>query len=59
MLRNVNDLNGFKLVSTDGELGDAEEFYFDDERWAVRLIVVNTSNWLAVRRALVAPFAVM
>jgi hypothetical protein len=30
MLRNVNDLNGFKLVATDGEIGDVERFYFDD-----------------------------
>ena len=59
MLRNVNDLNGFKLIATDGEIGDVERFYFDDERWVLRYIVVNTGNWLAGRQVLVAPFAVM
>ena len=58
MLRNVNDLNGFKLVATDGEIGDVEQFYFDDERWVVRYLVVNTGNWLAGRQVLVSPFAV-
>ena len=28
MLRNVNDLNGFKLVATDGEIGDVERILF-------------------------------
>ena len=59
MLRNVNDLNGFKLVATDGEIGDVERFYFDDEQWVLRYIVVNTGNWLAGRQVLVEPFAVM
>ena len=59
MLRSVNDLKGFEIVATDGEIGDVEQFYFDDERWALRYIVVNTGNWLAGRQVLVAPFSVM
>jgi PRC-barrel domain protein len=59
MLRSVKDLNGFKIVALDGEIGDVEEFYFDDERWALRYIVVNTGNWQAGRQVLVSPFSVM
>jgi len=59
MIRSMNDLIGFDILATDGELGDVEEFYFDDERWAVRYIVVNTGNWLAGRQVLVSPFSVM
>ena len=59
MLRSVNDLKGFEIVATDGEIGDIEEFYFDDERWAVRYIVVNTGNWLSGRQVLVSPFSVV
>jgi PRC-barrel domain len=58
MLRSVNDLIGFQLVVADGEIGYVEEFYFDDERWALRYVVVNTGNWLSGRRVLVSPFAV-
>ncbi len=59
MLRSVNDLKGFEIVATDGEIGDIEEFYFDDERWAVRYIVVNTGNWLSGRQVMVSPFSVV
>lgn len=59
MLRSVNDLKGFKIVATDGEIGDVEQFYFDDERWTLRYIVVNTGNWLSGRQVLISPFSVM
>ena len=58
MLRSVNELKGFEIVATDGEIGDVEEFYFDDERWALRYIVVNTGNWLSGRQVLISPFSV-
>jgi len=59
MLRSVNDLKGFEIVATDGEIGNVEQFYFDDERWAVRYIVVNTGSWLSGRQVLISPFSVM
>lgn len=59
MLRSVNDLKGFEIVATDGEIGDVEQFYFDDERWALRYIVVNTGSWLSGRQVLISPFSVM
>jgi hypothetical protein len=59
MLRSVNDLNGFKIAALDGEIGNVEEFYFDDERWALRYMVVNTGTWLAGKQVLVSPFSVM
>jgi sporulation protein YlmC with PRC-barrel domain len=59
MLRSVNDLKGFEIVATDGEIGDVEQFYFDDERWTLRYIVVNTGNWLSGRQVLISPFSVM
>ncbi|NOT59786.1 MAG: PRC-barrel domain containing protein [Acidobacteria bacterium] len=58
MLRSVNDMSGFHLVATDGEIGHVEEFYFDDERWALRYVVVNSGNWLAGRQTLISPFSV-
>ncbi len=58
MLRSINELKGFDIVATDGEIGDVEEFYFDDERWAVRYIVVNTGSWLSGRQVLISPFSV-
>jgi hypothetical protein len=35
MLRNVNHLRGFAIRARDGEIGTVEQFYFDDETWAI------------------------
>lgn len=59
MLRSVNDLKGFEIVATDGEIGNVEQFYFDDGRWTLRYIVVNTGSWLSGRQVLISPFSVM
>ena len=57
MLRNVTHLKGFAIRATDGEIGTVEQFYFDDETWAIRYLVVNTGGWLPGRLVLVSPIA--
>lgn len=59
MLRSVNELSGFKIIALDGAIGEVEEFYFDDERWTLRYIIVNTGTWLAGKQVLISPFSVM
>lgn len=58
MLCSMNDLKGFDILATDGEIGDVGGFYFDDEQWAVRYIVVNNGSWLSGRQVLISPFSV-
>lgn len=58
MLRSINNLKGFDLVTTSGELGDVKQFFFDDERWTIRYLVVNTGDWVAEQQVLISPFAV-
>lgn len=58
MIRSVKYLSRFAIVATDGEIGAVDDFYFDDERWAIRYIVVDTGKWLSGRRALVSPISV-
>lgn len=53
MLRNLKDLQGYALRATDGDVGTVKDFYFDDERWVVRYLVVETGSWLASRRVLI------
>jgi uncharacterized protein YrrD len=55
MLRNLKDLQGYALRATDGDIGTVKDFYFDDDRWAVRYLVVETGTWLNSRRVLVSP----
>jgi len=55
MLRSVKALHGYAVRATDGDVGDLEDFYFDDRSWTVRYLVVETGNWLKGRRVLVSP----
>ena len=49
---------GYKIMATDGELGKATDFYFDDHTWMIRYLVVDTGHWLAGRQVLISPAAV-
>ena len=58
MLQSVNDLKGYDIVATDGEIGNIEEFYFDDTNYMMRYIVANTGNWLTGKQNLISPFRI-
>jgi hypothetical protein len=58
MLRSVDDLRGFAITATDGAIGEVEDFYFDDELWAVRYLVVNTGTWRESQQVLISPISV-
>ena len=58
MLRTVKELHDFIVGATDGEIGEVKDVYFDDERWAIRYVVVETGGWLSGRKVLVSPISV-
>ena len=58
MLRSMNDLEGYAIGATDGNIGHVRDFYFDDEAWAVRYLVVDTGTWLSSRKVLISPIAI-
>jgi hypothetical protein len=58
MLRSIKDLEGFAVVATDGQIGHVEDFYFDDQAWVVRYLIVETDSWLSIRKVLVSPIAI-
>jgi hypothetical protein len=41
MLRQANEFKTFKLRARDGDIGNAKEFYFDDQYWTVRYLVAG------------------
>ena len=47
MLRNVKDLRGYGIRASDSVIGKVDDFYFDDETWAIRYLVVDTGTWLS------------
>ena len=55
MLRSIKDLEGFAIEATDGPIGHVKDFYFDDQAWVVRYLIVQTGGWLASRKVLVSP----
>jgi len=57
MLRSIKQLYGEKLGTSDGEIGHVKDFYFDDQKWAVRYVVVDTLSWLSGRLVLISPHA--
>jgi len=57
MLRNMEELRNFTLGATDGEIGKVKDFYFDDQTWKLRYLVVETGNWLFGRKVLISPAA--
>ena len=58
MLRNLKDLRGYLVVATDGEVGTVTDFYFDDDRWVIRYLIVETGSWLLSRKVLVTPMSI-
>jgi len=55
MLNQAKTLHGYKLNSSEGEIGKVKEFYFDDYFWTIRYLVADTGNWLADRQVLLSP----
>jgi uncharacterized protein YrrD len=55
MKRSLKKLEGFTLRETDGEIGKVEDFYFDDQSWTIRYLIVRTGGWLSERKVLISP----
>lgn len=59
MKRSVKSLMGFTMGATDGEIGKVKDFYFDDNTWTIRYLIVETGNWLSGRKVLISPEALL
>ena len=57
MLRSVDELKGYTIEATDGDVGEVVQFYFDDEKWTIRYLVADTGGWLPGRKVLISPGA--
>ena len=58
MLRRTSKLEGSRILALDGDIGKLCDIYFDDERWIVRYLVVDTGGWLSGRKVLISPRSV-
>jgi hypothetical protein len=42
----VNEVAGYELAATDGQVGTVSDFLVETEPWALRYFVVDTRKWL-------------
>jgi sporulation protein YlmC with PRC-barrel domain len=54
-LRNTQDVRGYQIQASDGEIGHVEDFIIDDETWAIRYLIIDTKNWWSGKKVLIAP----
>ncbi len=59
MLNKAKNLKNFTLHCADGEIGKVKDFYFDDQTWGIRYLLINTGNWLLNRQVLVSPLSIL
>lgn len=53
-LADSQDILGTHLHASDGDIGHVEDFLVDD-RWSLRYLVVDTSNWWIGKQVLISP----
>ena len=58
MLRNMQEIKGYAIGATDGEIGHVNDLLFDDANWVIRYLVVETGSWLMSRKVLISPYSV-
>lgn len=58
MALSLNRLKGYQIRATDGVIGRIDQFFWDDEKWVVRYLVVNTGNWLVRHDVLISPISI-
>jgi hypothetical protein len=54
-LRSSHAVTGYQLEATDVAFGHVEGMLVDTNTWAIRYLIVNTSNWWVGHLALIAP----
>ena len=54
----MKDMEGCSINATDGIIRHVKDYYFDDEAWVIRYLVVETGPWLSSRKVLISPMAI-
>ena len=54
-LRSCNAVIKYHIRATDGDIGHVNALLVDDETWAIRYLIVETSSWWLGHQVLIAP----
>ena len=58
MLRSMKDMEDYTIGATDGIIGRVQDFYFDDEAWVIRYLVVRGGDGSSRRKVLISPICI-
>jgi uncharacterized protein YrrD len=53
-LRSSNEVTGYYVAASDGDIGHVEDFVVDDQSWAIRYVAVDTRNWLPGKKVVIS-----
>ncbi len=54
-LRSCESVHGYHVSASDGEIGHVSGYLVDEATWAIRYLIVDTSNWWMGHQVLIAP----
>ena len=54
-LKSINAVMRYDVHATDGDIGHVQGMLVEEKTWAIRYIIVNTSNWWLGHCVLIAP----
>ena len=57
-LRSSNAVRNYHILATDGDIGHLEGLLVDTQSWAIRYLVIDTSNWWLGHKVVIAPQSV-
>jgi len=57
-LRSVEEVTGYHINATDGEIGHVEDVIIQDADWGIHYLVIDTKNWWAGKKVLISPRSV-
>ena len=58
MLHRAQKILGAPIKAIDGDIGTLEDFYFEEDGWTVRYLLVDTGKWLSGKKVLLSPIDV-
>ncbi len=57
-LRSANEVTGYKILASDGEIGHVNDFLVEDDDWSIHYLVIDTANWWPDKKVLISPLSV-
>ncbi len=58
MLHLARKVCGATIRATDGDIGTLEDFYFEEDRWTIRYLLIDTGKWFSGKKVLISPMSV-